>query len=421
MRVLSGSKGVGSVKSLGSGIQAGSAFVYGEEHARLLQLLTYQVLDSDPEPAYDELTVLAARCCQAPAAVLALLDVDRVWFKARMGTIPAQVARAHSFCEAVVTSRAPLRVGDALTHPDLAQGDLVRPPFGARACLAYPLETAAGSVLGSLEVLDQRARNWSREEANAVCTLARQATAQLELVRASHDNAELASRLQGLELQWQSAMDAAEFARTSRLRDGVCQDLAGLVCLIQAAIVNCKDAEVAERLAQMKALTQDTLHRSLTPERRSLEIPYRGLRLAMQSAAKAVQRSSGIACALRWLGTLDVRSSRDADYLLHIAQGAAQRAGERRGCLSISIRMRLVRSRILLDIIDDGEHVEGAGASNEELWLQMMRLKGSGIPATLKLIRRPLRGNIIRCVLCQQADERAHPSSPLQPAQAASK
>lgn len=404
--------------SLGSGTESAATFEYGEEHARLLQLLSYQVLDSDPEPPYDELTTLASRYCQAPAAVLGLLDVDRVWFKARVGPVPSQVRRAHSFCETVVASRAPLCVSDTSTHSAFAAGELVSLPFGARACLAYPLETAAGSVIGSLEVLDQRPRHWSPEQLHAVATLARQATAQLELSRASRENADLCVQLQVLEQHWQSAMNAAELARTSRLQDGVCQDLAGLVCLIQTALVKCKEPEVAERLTQMKILTQDTLRRSLTPERRSLEIPYRGLRAALEAAAKSVQHSSGVPCTLRWLGTLDIRSNRDADYLLHVAQGAAKRASARRGCLSVSIRVRPIRGRILLDVIDDGEHAERAPSADEESWLQMMRLKASGIPATLKLIRRPLRGHIVRCALCHLPGAGANPRLPMRSAQA---
>jgi hypothetical protein len=55
------------------------------EKKRLKVLWEYQVLDSIPEEVFDDLTELAARICEAPIALITLVDEDRQWFKSRVG------------------------------------------------------------------------------------------------------------------------------------------------------------------------------------------------------------------------------------------------------------------------------------------------------------------------------------------------
>ena len=55
------------------------------EAARLDALRRYEILDTPPEPAFDDLTSLAAYVCGAPIALVSLADEDRLWFKSRVG------------------------------------------------------------------------------------------------------------------------------------------------------------------------------------------------------------------------------------------------------------------------------------------------------------------------------------------------
>ena len=47
------------------------------ESERLAALRAYQILDTQPERAYDELTELAAQFCNCPVAVIGLVDETR--------------------------------------------------------------------------------------------------------------------------------------------------------------------------------------------------------------------------------------------------------------------------------------------------------------------------------------------------------
>src|SRR3954453_18201687 len=68
------------------------------EADRLRALHDCRVLDTAPEPAFDDLIALAARICATPVALVSLVDRDRQWFKARQGFAAAETPREISFC-----------------------------------------------------------------------------------------------------------------------------------------------------------------------------------------------------------------------------------------------------------------------------------------------------------------------------------
>ena len=51
------------------------------ESEMLKALLRYNILDSESENAYDDITKLAAYICETPIAVITLIDETRQWFK----------------------------------------------------------------------------------------------------------------------------------------------------------------------------------------------------------------------------------------------------------------------------------------------------------------------------------------------------
>src|SRR5476651_2478064 len=53
--------------------------------SRLATLLSYRVLDTPPEPQFDDIVQLARTICRTPVALVSLIAADRQWFKARVG------------------------------------------------------------------------------------------------------------------------------------------------------------------------------------------------------------------------------------------------------------------------------------------------------------------------------------------------
>src|SRR5512136_2653441 len=95
------------------------------EKKRLKVLWQYEVLDTVPEEVFDDLTELAAMICEAPIALISLVDEDRQWFKAKVGTTLSETARDFSFCSYAITQNDIFIVPDATRDERFAHNPLV--------------------------------------------------------------------------------------------------------------------------------------------------------------------------------------------------------------------------------------------------------------------------------------------------------
>lgn len=91
------------------------------ESMRLRKLDSLAILDTPPEPEFDQLIALAAVVCAAPAALMCLADAERLWFKS--GYCPsANSLGAEELCgrEVAMAPAGPVDehvIGDALWPP----------------------------------------------------------------------------------------------------------------------------------------------------------------------------------------------------------------------------------------------------------------------------------------------------------------
>ncbi len=168
-----------------------------DEAARLAALRDYAILDTAPEPAYDELVRLAACVGRTPIALITLVDAERQWFKARLGINHCETAREQSICaHALLTPDQVLVVPDATQDPRFADNPAVTGDPGVRFYAGVPLLTPAGHALGTICVVDTVARDGlDAQTRDALGTLARSVMAQLELRRVSRELAAVNAHL----------------------------------------------------------------------------------------------------------------------------------------------------------------------------------------------------------------------------------
>ena len=95
------------------------------EARRLSALRDLEILDTAPEEAFDEIAALAASICQAPVALISLVDEDRQWFKSRIGLPAAEMPRTIAFCDHTILEPDLLVVPDAAADPRFADNPLV--------------------------------------------------------------------------------------------------------------------------------------------------------------------------------------------------------------------------------------------------------------------------------------------------------
>ncbi|MEZ5289052.1 MAG: ATP-binding protein [Vicinamibacterales bacterium] len=154
-----------------------------DEQARLTALRRYRILDTDPEQAFDDLTLLASQICGTPMSLITLVDEDRQWFKSRVGIDVAQTDRSVAFCAHAIEEPGIMLVPDAREDRRFRDNPLVTGDPRIRFYAGAPLVTPDGHALGTLCVVDTQVRQLTADQLQALDALRRQAEAQLELRR----------------------------------------------------------------------------------------------------------------------------------------------------------------------------------------------------------------------------------------------
>ena len=153
------------------------------EAARLKALHAYHILDTDPEQAFDDLTLLASQVCGTPIALITLVDEKRQWFKSRVGIDVTETERSISFCAHAIEQPGLFEVPDTLSDRRFRENPLVVNDPHIRFYAGAPLLTRDGDPLGTICVVDSMPRTLTEEQRAALNALRRQAEAQLELRR----------------------------------------------------------------------------------------------------------------------------------------------------------------------------------------------------------------------------------------------
>jgi GGDEF domain-containing protein len=145
-----------------------------QERQRQRELDVYRIVDSLPDTAYDDIARLASMLCDAPIALISLIDRDRQWFKAREGLDLTAMPRDIAFCDHAI--RQPdrlMEVTDAPADPRFAANPLVTGDLGVRFYAGMPLVTPGGAAIGAVCVIDHEPRTLDARQREALESLAR--------------------------------------------------------------------------------------------------------------------------------------------------------------------------------------------------------------------------------------------------------
>ncbi|WP_353649258.1 EAL domain-containing protein [Nakamurella sp. A5-74] len=146
-------------------------------------LARYEILDTVPEAAFDELTAAAARRLGVRHSSLNIVTPTRVWTKSSTHSPGRSVPHHLTFCASVAADRQTVAIDDALTVPRFADHPRVGVPGGMRFYLGAPLIAPDGMVLGALCAWDEEPRAVTEEDIATLEELAGHAMALLELRR----------------------------------------------------------------------------------------------------------------------------------------------------------------------------------------------------------------------------------------------
>jgi len=169
------------------------------EARRLKVLWQYEVLDTVPEELFDDLTELAGAICDAPIALISLVDESRQWFKSKVGLSVSETSRDISFCAHAILQPDLFIVPDATKDERFKHNPLVTADPRIRFYAGAPLITPDGHALGTLCILDKEPRELVESQKKALRVLARLVVTQLELRRHSKELAKAREDTQFLQ------------------------------------------------------------------------------------------------------------------------------------------------------------------------------------------------------------------------------
>ncbi|MCF1434300.1 EAL domain-containing protein [Agrobacterium vitis] len=152
------------------------------ELARLTSLRNLKILDTLPSESFDRITRIVSEFFGLPVAAVSLTDVDRQWFKSKVGIEHNQIPRFKAPCAEVAETCRPLIVNDF--HNDAFYVDSPLGQAGVRFYAGVPLMTTDGYSLGALCVLDNEPHTVGDREMAVLSDMAAMVMAQIEMQHA---------------------------------------------------------------------------------------------------------------------------------------------------------------------------------------------------------------------------------------------
>jgi PAS domain S-box-containing protein len=154
-----------------------------DEVKRLEALHQYQILDTLPEQAFDDLVYLAAQICRIPIALISLIDADRQWFKAKLGIDVQEMPIDIGFAPICMNTGDVLVIPDTLADERFANNSVVTSYPYVRFYAGIPLFAPEGVAVGALCIADRVPREITPEQIEALQAISRLVVRQLELRR----------------------------------------------------------------------------------------------------------------------------------------------------------------------------------------------------------------------------------------------
>jgi PAS domain S-box-containing protein len=145
------------------------------EAARLAALQSCAIVDTCPEPDFDDLAAVAATLADTPHAAIAFIDDTRWWAKARVGEPPVEIPREQSLCYEAIRRGEPLILNDVHADPRVACHPAIERDPSLRFYAGFPLILHDGAAVGVLSVYDVRPRELTPAQVAALQRLVRQA------------------------------------------------------------------------------------------------------------------------------------------------------------------------------------------------------------------------------------------------------
>jgi PAS domain S-box-containing protein len=149
---------------------------------RIEALKRYQILDTPPEGAFNNVAKLATQIFKVPISLISLVDAEQVFFKANVGMGNVKyTSRGVSLCSLAVLKSEVTVFENAPAEPCLLANPNVAGDFGLKFYAGAPITTSDGFLIGTICVIDKQPRKFSDDERVILEGLAKIVMDEMEL------------------------------------------------------------------------------------------------------------------------------------------------------------------------------------------------------------------------------------------------
>lgn len=188
-----------------------------DEAQRLVSLRALNMLDTAAEERFDRITRLAKLITGTPIALLTLVDANRQWFKSRQGLDAAETPRDISFCGHAILGDGLFVVPDATKDPRFSDNPLVTSAPDIRLYAGFPLKAPDGQKVGTLCVIDNKPRDLSPGEREAMALLGAMIEEEFRLAAQIGSGEAVINNLQS----YRALVETSDDAIVTKTLDGV--------------------------------------------------------------------------------------------------------------------------------------------------------------------------------------------------------
>ncbi|UJP63709.1 PAS domain S-box protein [Mongoliitalea daihaiensis] len=155
------------------------------EKERLANLFSYQILDSEEDEDYTNITQLASDICETPISLITFLDDTRQWFKSHTGLDIQETAKEFSFCaHAFDSPNEPFIIEDLSKDIRFQENPFVKEGPQFRFYAGIPVLSDEKMPLGTLCVMDYQPRILTEKQLAHLKKLSNQVEKLLKLRKA---------------------------------------------------------------------------------------------------------------------------------------------------------------------------------------------------------------------------------------------
>lgn len=150
-----------------------------DEMRRQRSVDSLQIVDTPSEDRFDRIVAMAQKVYRTEAAVFSVVDHNREWHKARIGTPVEQVDRTNSFCSVTIQQDGAMIVEDAASDERFRSNPAVSGMPGVRFYAGVPIVSPSGEHIGALCVVDTKPRRRGAVDPSMLESLGRLIQAEL--------------------------------------------------------------------------------------------------------------------------------------------------------------------------------------------------------------------------------------------------